>query len=57
MSAPQSTPGRGHSTGSSTATALLSVVTVLAGCGSLYLSLFFAMAADACSSIRAGATA
>jgi hypothetical protein len=54
MTAPERTPGRARSTGDSLATTLLSIVTVLAGCGSLQLSLFFAMAADACTSIPCG---
>jgi hypothetical protein len=54
MTPPKPAPGRSHATDSAAATSLLSVVTILAGCGSLFLSLIFAMAGDSCTSSPCG---
>lgn len=49
MTVPTPAPGPRPAPGSTNTTALLSAVTVLAGCGSLYLSLMFALAGDSSS--------
>jgi hypothetical protein len=54
MTRPTPTPGRSHATDSAAATSLLSIATILAGCGSLFLSLFFAMVGDSCTSSPCG---
>jgi hypothetical protein len=50
--APMSAPQR--STVGGVATGALSAVAIVAGCGSFYLSMLFAMASDACSTSKCG---
>jgi hypothetical protein len=54
VTAPRPRPGHGPSKNDALIAGLLSAAAVLAGAASLYLSLFFAMAGDACMSNQCG---
>lgn len=54
MTAPRPRPEHAPSKNDALIAGLLSAAALLAGCGSLFLSLFFAMAGDACMSNQCG---
>lgn len=54
MTAPRPRPGRGASKNDALIAGLFVAAALLVGCASVFLSLFFAMAADACMSTASG---
>jgi hypothetical protein len=54
VTAPRPRPGHGPARNDALIAGLLSAAALIAGCGSLYVSMFFAMAGDACMSNQCG---